>query len=114
MTIVVPIDNKFSSFSQEVILDEIPFRFLFTFNNRFEFWSLEIQNREEATLIGSIRLVLNFGLTDQYPDRDLPPGQLYCIDTTEKEITVERFNIGQNEDGTEAPVQMLYIPENEV
>jgi len=114
MSLIIPIDNNPASSTEEITLDLSPFRFVFTFNNRFNFWVMEIQNRDLITVIAGIKLVLNYSLSIQYVGRSLPPGELFCIDTTDNEITVFRSNIGINPESIEQPIQLIYIEEAEL
>jgi len=68
---------------------------------------MSVLNPDETPIMYGIKLVLNYSLFDQFSYLSLPPGELYCIDTTEKEIEVNRTNIGDT-------VELVYLTEEEV
>lgn len=82
-----------ASFSEEVILEELPYVFRFTFNDRKQYWTMSILTRDRKILVAGIKLVLNYDLFDQFPGNNLPPGQLLAIDTTDSRVKINRTNI---------------------
>jgi len=114
MSLIVPIDNTFAALSEEIDLDLSSFRFIFVFNSRFNFWVMEIQNRDQETIIAGVKLVLNYSLVLQYVGRSLPLGEEYCIDTTDTVITIDRDNIGTNPENIDQLVQLIYLTEADI
>jgi len=114
MSFVIPIDNTFDSLTEEITLDLESFRFIFTFNSRFKFWIMEVQNRDLETLIAGVKLVLNYSLALQYVGRVLPAGEEYCIDTTNNVIKIDRTNLGTNPENIDQDVQLIYLTEEEI
>lgn len=107
MALKIPFSNTFSNFSEDITLEGVPYKLEFTYNTRSTQWLMSVLDIDSTALINGIPLVLNFNLLTQYPGRDLPPGEFYVIDTTQKEETVTRDNIG--------PVlSLIYIPEDEL
>jgi len=107
MSEVIPIFNELANFREEIILDDISFLFDFTFNERSGQWNMSILQPDETPIMYGIKLVLNYELFDQFQHLSLPPGNLFCIDTTEGESEVNRTNFGTT-------VELVYIPEAEV
>lgn len=107
MSEVIPFFTQFANFREEVILDNISFLFDFTFNERSGQWNLSILQTDETPIMFGIKLVLAYSLFDQFVHLALPPGELFCIDTTEQEIEVNRTNLGDT-------IELVYIPEAEV
>lgn len=70
----------FPSFTQEVTIEETPYVFRFDWNSRWQFWRMDISDREGNPLILGRKLVLYYELLKQFPDRGLPKGELYVID----------------------------------
>lgn len=103
----IPMKN-FSSFTQEVTLDNVPYRLTFTWNTRGEFWSLGIADRARNNLITGIRLVLNYEMLQHYPGRDLPPGALFVIDPK------SNARIGRYDFFNDRQLKVVYVPEDEV
>ena len=90
MSITLPLNNIYSNYSFSSALDGSTYRFVFIYNGRSKQWVMNISDINRNPIINGIKLVLNYSLLDQYTHLNLPPGELYAIDTTEKEI---EFNI---------------------
>jgi hypothetical protein len=105
--IVIPF-KEFPSFTEEITLDNVPYRLSFNWNTRGEFFSLIFQSREEENL-AAIKLVLEYELISNYPDYGLPPGKLYVVDTTDS-----TDNIGRDDFTNNRALQLIYVPEDEV
>jgi len=107
MPSIIPFDNSFASFSEEVTLDNVPYLLTFNYNIRFDFWTVSFKTRDETAIADGIKIVLNYELIRKYPELGLPPGALFAIDTTGKEERVSRYNLGDT-------VQLYYLSEDEV
>ena len=51
---------EFPAFTQEIILDNVPYRFSFNWNTRGEFFTMSIADRDEVKLLSGIKLVMDF------------------------------------------------------
>lgn len=98
---------EFPAFTQEIVLDNTPFRFSFNWNTRGEFWTLIIANRDQVPLISGIKIVIDYELISKYPGRSLPPGELYAIDPSG-----ELEKIGRNDFQDKA--KLIYVTESEL
>ena len=98
--------SEFPSFTQEVVLDNIPFRLTFNWNTRGEYWTMSIEDRDEVKLASGIKLVMNFGLIRRYPGRGLPPGELIAIDPSQQLEKAGRNDFLDK-------VKLLYVSEDE-
>lgn len=105
--VVIPF-AEFPAFTEEVVLDNTPYRFQFIWNYRGQYWSLSIFDRELAPKVQAIKVVVEYELLKMYHALDVPPGELYTTDTTEEVQRIERETI-QNGD-----VELVYIPEAEL
>lgn len=101
--------KQFSSFIQEVTLDGTPYRIALTWNTRGEYWTLIFRDRENNTLIAGIKLVLDYELIHNYPDRGLPRGHLYVIDTAGSFDRIGRYDFENVR-----KLSLLYVTEEEV
>lgn len=107
MAFNLPIDSNFSNFSQQMDLDGVSYNLTFLYNSSSSQWTLSISDIDEIHIIDGLKLVLNSNLFSQYPSIGLPPGELYCIDTTGKEKEVTRENLG-------SIIELIYVPEAEI
>lgn len=99
----------FPAFIEEIYLDNVPYKFLFMWNTRGEFWSLTVSNRFNVTLVAGIKLVLDQDLFAQYTDKGLPKGKLFVIDTSGSYAPIGRYDFEN-----ERKLKVIYIEENEV
>lgn len=105
--VVIPF-SEFPAFTQEVTLDEVPYRFQFVWNFRGQYYTLSIFDRELNPIVQGIKVVVGYELISIYNGADVPPGELYVVDTTDE---VERIT---QDDLINGVVQIVYIPEDEV
>jgi hypothetical protein len=106
MSVDIPFFD-FASFSEEITLDGLIYRFRFDWNVRKEFWTLSMLNVNLDKIISGIKLVLDYNLFDQYPGRGLPPGQLFAVDTTDEQGKINRTNLLEE-------VKLVYFTEDEI
>lgn len=107
MPLTIPFSNEFANFSEEVTLEDTSYRLEFRYNGRSGQWTMNVLDIDLNPLIAGVPLVLNFSLFDQYPGRNLPPGEFYVVDTTEKERAIDRGNMG-------TILSLVYIGEDEL
>jgi hypothetical protein len=96
-----------ASFTEEVILDDVPYRLTFQWNSRGEFWSMSISDSNNILLLSGIKLVINFELISEWHAIDLPAGELYIVDPTGSDapIAFEDFGNGR--------LEIVYVSEAE-
>lgn len=99
--------SQFPRFSQQVTLDNKPYRLVFRWNDRGKFWAMDINDINDNSLVSNIKLVLNYELTKRFSDRGLPQGLMFCIDTSEKKESIGRYDL-------DSTVNLVYIPGAEV
>lgn len=107
MSIIIPLNTTVSNFSQEIVLEGVPYRFDFVWNTRSLKWSMSISNIDLTGIVSGIVLVLNYDLFEQFTGSTLPPGALYCIDVTEKAEKITRDNLGDI-------IKLVYLEEDEL
>lgn len=98
---------EFPAFTEEINLDNNPYRFSFNWNTRGEYWSLSTLDRDLVQLLSGIKLVMDFELLRRFPGRNTPPGELYVIDPSGQLDRVSR-------DDFQDKVSLVYMTEAEV
>lgn len=98
--------SEFPSFTQEILLDNIPYKFNFKWNTRGEYWQMPIYDREENLLI-SVKIVLTFELLSLYRHFGGPQGELYALPMVNNVDRIERDSIGDT-------VELVYITVDEL
>jgi len=61
---------------QEYVLD-------FRFNTREKVWYLTICDTGSNAIVGGIKVVVGFPLLNRFSDPRLPPGDIYCLTSTQ-------------------------------
>lgn len=84
-----------SSFIEQITLSGTIFVLRFNWNSLNEFWSMDIQNRDEEPIIMGIKIVPNYPLLAQYTDNNLPSGEIVCQNIVRSPDGIGRFDIGQ-------------------
>lgn len=107
MSVLIPFFNDQASFQEEVVLDEIPYVFKFTYNTRMEFWTMNILTKDLEPIVQGIKIVLSYELISRFANPDLPQGQLYALDSGITETEVTRDNLGNI-------IQLVYVEADEV
>lgn len=97
-----------ADFIEEITLDNVPYNFRFTFNSRGEFWTMDIDSRDQVEIISGVRLALDQELLRQHPGRSLPPGMMFPIDDTGNKNPIEQG------DFLNGRVKLVYATEAEV
>lgn len=101
--------KDFASFTEEITLESIPYIFIFNWNSRGEFWEMSIQDRENNFFIAGVKLVVNFEIISDYPDKGLPPGQLWVIDESGSNTPIQYEDFYGDR-----PLKLVYLTESEI
>jgi len=76
---IIPV-SEFPDFTESLILNGVSYNIGFTWNTRFEFWTMSIQDANGVELINGVKVVLNYELIASFPSRGLPDGEIWAID----------------------------------
>lgn len=101
-TLILPVRNDIAAYIFQVELDGSLYFFDFRYNTRMERWICDILDSEQSPLLSGIVMLTNFSLLAGFNDPDLPPGDLYCIDQSEKNRNPDRQSFGED-------VKLVYI-----
>ncbi len=83
---VIPVDSTGTNYTLDVSLSGSVYRFGLHWNTRGQFWSLDIFDQADNPLATGIKLVADWELIGGLGNSALPPGFLYCVDTSGKGI----------------------------
>lgn len=100
--------SEFPYFTEDVLLDNAAYRFLFLWNTRASRWTMSVYSVSDVAIVEGIPIALDQELLGQYPDRGLPPGELWAVDGSGTLQDIARNDLAL---GT---VQLVYVPEAEV
>jgi hypothetical protein len=77
---ILPLDSLDSQYSVDVSLSLISYRLSLYWNERGQFWTLDIADTNEVIIAASIKLVADWELLGNLTQDGLPPGKLLCVD----------------------------------
>ena len=66
MMIIIPLRTGQTNQRMDISLDDFPVSMRVKWNERFKFWSLDINDRESTPILLNIRLVTNFPLIKKF------------------------------------------------
>ena len=107
MAIEIPFQD-IASYTQQVTLDNVPYILEFSWNDRGNYWYIDISKTDQTSIITGIKLVLNYDILRQHVMPDLPTGQLYIIDTTGDFTKIKR------DDFENGRLQIVYVSKDEI
>ncbi len=107
MPVTIP-SLTFAHYETEITLDNTPFILERKWNSRGGFWVMKWYNRNRDILVSGLKIVINYDLIGWYPDRGLPPGQLFAI---EDKLTTDRIG---RDDFINGRLSLVYFTEAEV
>jgi len=105
MAILTMPTKSLGAYEYEILLENQILRFSFSYNKKYDYWTLDIQNRAAEDLVRGLKLVLNYEIMKRLRIPTLPRGALLPTDTTEKLL-----NIGEL--AFENGAQLLYVTED--
>jgi hypothetical protein len=96
-----------ASFSEQVTLDGSTYTITFQWNSRGSFWSMTFADSNNTIILSGVKLVVNYELISSWPDRGLPPGELYILDPTGDDSDAQFDDFGNGR------LEMIYVTEVE-
>jgi len=103
--VTIPTKN-IASFKQTVKLDNENYVLIFNHNTRTDSWTVSFERTDGTSIVAGLGVVLNYDMITPFRAYDLPPGQLWAVDTTGE---IDKIGRDQLE-----LVDIVYIPEAEV
>ena len=93
-------------YTQEVTLENVPYRMVFRWNTRGAYYTVDIQTAEGVLLVAGLKLALDAALLRRHPGRGLPPGELVVIDPSGSFVPIAFGDV-------ETRICLVYAPEGE-
>ncbi len=79
---VLPVDSNDTNYTLDVTLSGVSYTLGLYWNTRGGFWSLDFYDAAGDPIATGIKLVADWELISQFADSAMPPGFLYCVDTS--------------------------------
>ncbi len=93
MSVQLPVVDKAAS-RQEIILEDVPYNLLLTWNERAGAWTVGLEDRDGLPIILGRRVVLQLDIFFGYRHLPgMPTGSLFAMDTTGKLTGVGREDL---------------------
>ena len=108
MAVTIPF-STYPSYSKDIVLEGIKYRFMFQWNNRAEAWSMSILTTDNVAILSGVKLVLNYDLLQIHRHLAVPQGKLFVVDLSNNETKIA-YDDFTNERG----LQLVYFLEGEV
>ena len=80
--IELPVRSDIPAYDFQAELEGTLFGFNLQWNERGQFWSLDLADANGVTLLNGLKLVTGYPLLIQYRNRNLPRGEILCVDTS--------------------------------
>ncbi|MBU6427984.1 MAG: hypothetical protein KGR26_03150 [Cyanobacteria bacterium REEB65] len=91
---VIPVDSSSTNYTVDVSLSGGVYRFGLFWNTRGQFWSLDIFDQTDKALATGLKLVADWELISGLGNSALPPGFLYCVDTSGRGLDPTESDLG--------------------
>lgn len=80
--VVIPVDSADPHYTLDVTLSGIAYRLSLDWNTRGGFWALGIYDQTGAPIVLGVKIVADWELLARFANSRLPPGLLFCVDTS--------------------------------
>lgn len=98
MLVEIPTRNDLPSYEMIVPLDGTNYTISLYFNPRINNgqgkWFLVLADENRNLLVGPVPVVANWALVDRFVELGIPPGTVFCFDTTGADEDPTQFSLG--------------------
>jgi hypothetical protein len=102
----IPVRSDIPAYDMSVTLDGVLYYLSFEWNERGQFWTMDIYDQDQVALVLGTRMITNVDLLGKYKIAGLPKGIFLITDTSGKNLDASVDNFGiivklfYREDGT--------------
>lgn len=93
-TVTIPVTADTPHFDFDVVLEGATYGLELRWNERVSLWLLSVYDAAGALLAAGRPVVLGAELLGRSGNADLPPGDLFAIDTSGKDLEAGRLDLG--------------------
>lgn len=104
---ILPTDTTLARYTFEVTLANTNFKFGFEWNERAQFWTMDVMLPDGTPLAMGVKVCLGTSLIGRYKDARLPAGDIACLDTSGQRIEPGFSDLGNR-------VLVMFIPNAEI
>lgn len=89
-----PTRNDLPSYNYVISLDGTNYGLSFTYNSRMGKWLLELTDAFQNSIIAPVPVVAMWPLFDRFVGNAIPPGRLFCYDSSGQNLDPSRYDLG--------------------
>lgn len=90
----LPIDSEDKNYFVGCELSGVLYRFRVLWNERGQFWTIGIFDSSDNPIVQGVKIVSDYPLFARFSNPLLPPGQIYCINTSDDKTEPNDSNLG--------------------
>lgn len=105
--IEIPLDANLPNFEFNISLELFKYRFHFLWNERMQLWTVDIGTTDGVDMVNGQPVWVSYSITDRFKNPLLPKGVLLFVDSSGKNLTPGRDDLGNR-------VKFYYIPSDEI
>lgn len=92
--LLIPVRTDLPSYEFSLTLETVNYFFSFEWNERGQFWIMDILDQDENYLVAGVRMVTGIDLLSRFKNTSLPPGIFILDDSSGKGRDPSFFNFG--------------------
>lgn len=98
----MPIRTDIPAYDFSLTLEGVIYFFSFEWNERGQYWSMDILDQDQNHLVAGVRMTVNVDLLGRFKNTSLPPGTFLLLDSSGKNLDPTAINFG-------TVVELFYI-----
>ena len=92
--LIIPVRTDLPAYEFSLSLEGVNYFFSFEWNERGQFWTMDILDQDQNYLVAGVRMVNGVDLLSRFKNTKLPLGILSIFDTSSKGRDPSFFNFG--------------------
>lgn len=92
--LLIPVRTDIPAYDFSLALEGVNYYFSFEWNERGQFWTMDILDQDQNYLVAGVRMVSGIDLLSRFKNTKLPPGIFILNDTSSKGRDPSFFNFG--------------------
>ena len=103
----IPIRTDLPAYDFSITLEGIIYFLAFEWNERGQYWSMDILDQDQNHLVAGVRMTVNVDLLGRFKNTQLPAGVFLLLDSSGKNLDPSASNFG-------TVVELFYAESTEV
>lgn len=91
---ILPVRTDIPAYDFSLTLEGIIYYFSFEWNERGQFWTMDILDQDQSYIAAGIRMVVDVDLIGRFKDSRVPKGTFILTDTSGKSRDPSYYNFG--------------------